>query len=719
MLNKALQLLKKYYGYPSFREGQENIIKSIVEGNDTLAIMPTGAGKSICFQIPALLFDGITLVISPLISLMKDQVDAILSLGIPGTFINSTLSLKEVEERLYKAGQGEYKLLYIAPERLESESFNELLKNLNVSFVAIDEAHCISQWGHDFRPSYKLIGKLISNFRVRPIIGGFTATATEEVRQDIKNLLLLDKSNVFVTGFNRENLFFSVIRDENKKDFTKEYIKDNIDKSGIIYAATRKEVDSVYEMLHSLKYKVGRYHAGLSDENRASAQEAFMYDDIRIMVATNAFGMGIDKSNVRFVIHYNMPKNMEAYYQEAGRGGRDGEYSECILLFGPQDTMLQKFLIEQTTFSPERKANEYKKLQTMVDYCHIERCLRKYILEYFGETDVPDECGSCSSCKNEDELKDVTPEAQKIFSCIFRMKERFGTSLVADVLKGSKNKRVLDFGFTSLSTYGVLEELTSKEIRDLINLFISEEYLYLSGTEYPVVKLNKRAIPVLKGDEKVFKRAVIRQKKLENNNSLFEALRAKRRLIAENEKVPPYIIFSDSTLKEMSIYCPSDRKSMLSIKGVGEVKFERYGLELLDTIKQFFKDTGTIPPVSNNDMDCTEPEKVDIKSHIITLNMYKNGDSIQDIARKRSLGETTIQDHIIKCFIEGLDVDLNPLIPEKYEKLIAAKIKEIGCERLRLLKDALPGDVSYMAIKAAICKYNNPGAPLISKGEIK
>ena len=587
MKEKARIVLKKYYGYTSFREGQEGVINSILQGQDTFAIMPTGAGKSICYQIPALLLPGLTLVVSPLISLMKDQVDALINAGIPATFINSSLDSIEVEERIYNARNGEYKLLYVAPERLESDRFCDLLRGLQISLIAIDEAHCVSQWGHDFRPSYRAIAALIKKIPFRPAVAAFTATATEEVKEDVVRLLNLQEPHVYVTGFDRKNLSYTVIRGENKKDYILKYLQDNKKNSGIIYAGTRKEVDSVYELLTGKGYEVGKYHAGLSDEERTKNQEAFLYDDIKIMVATNAFGMGIDKSNVRYVIHYTMPKNMEAYYQEAGRAGRDGEPGECIMLFSAQDVLLQKFLLEQNLLSPERKMNEYKRLQTVVDYCHTPRCLRKYILEYFGEVDVSDHCGNCSNCNDESELTDITIDAQKIFSCVYRMKERYGTTLIAEVLRGSKNKTVLDLNFDKLSTYAIMKQYTVKEIKDLINILIAEDYLGLTEGQYPVVRLKEKAVAVLKNNAKVMQKVQKKKAKKEADNSLFEALRQLRKTISEREKVPPYIIFQDSTLREMSEFMPLDNNEMLNIKGVGESKLKKYGDEFLAIIQKY------------------------------------------------------------------------------------------------------------------------------------
>jgi len=707
MLNAALKILKQHYGYTTFRPGQEQIITNLLSYKDTLAIMPTGAGKSLCFQIPALLLPGITLVVSPLISLMKDQVDALGSLGIPATFINSSLSASEVNDRIYKARCAEYKIIYIAPERLESDAFLSAIKPLTISFLGIDEAHCVSQWGHDFRPSYRAIGTFIRSLPTRPIIGAFTATATTDVTKDIVSLLELEKPGIYITGFDRDNLLFTVIRGENRHDFTLKYIDTNKDQSGIIYAATRKEVDNLYTILHKKGYSVGKYHAGLSDHERQRNQEGFIYDDISIIVATNAFGMGIDKSNVRYVIHYNMPKSMEAYYQEAGRAGRDGEKSECILLFGAQDPLLQRYLIEQSTGEPERKTHELGKLQAMVDYCHTPECLRKFILNYFGETKVQAECSNCSNCNDDNELTDITLDAQKIFSCIVRMKERFGTTLVASVLKGSKDKKVLQFGFDTLSTYGLLKTYTIQEIRDSINRLIATDYLALTDSEYPVVKLAPKAGPVLKGQAKVWQKVPRRPQKLAADNSLFEVLRALRKQIADRDKVPPYHVFADSTLKEMSEHCPTTHNALLSIKGVGEVKLARYGAAFLELLQQYATANNLTPskqPPAEAKQSAEKPQEK--SSHLVTLQLYQAGHSLEQISKERNLKELTVQDHLVRCSTEGHAVNWNPLIPSHHEQLILRTIQELGASKLKILKDALPTDVDYTAIKAVLCKYS-------------
>lgn len=586
MLNKARQILQKFYGYEDFRPGQKKVVESLLNKNDTVAIMPTGAGKSICFQIPALLFEGVTLVISPLISLMKDQVDSLRQLGIAAVYINSSVSKAQLYKDLQDISAGFYKIIYIAPERLTPEYLPNSFENLNISMVAVDEAHCLSQWGHDFRPSYRNILNFTNSLRIKPIISAFTATATPEVKADIINLLGLKQPNVFVTGFDRPNLYFSVLRGEVKDKFVIDYVKKHQDEAGIIYVGTRKDVDALQVLLEIKGVKAGRYHAGMTDEERNQMQEDFLYDNLSVMVATNAFGMGIDKPNVRYVIHYNMPKNMEAYYQEAGRAGRDGLSGNCILLYSPQDTQLQKFLISKSTESEIRQQLEYKRLQSMVDYCHTPQCLRAFILHYFGEFDVEEHCDNCSNCKLEGELIDITIDAQKVLSCVYRMHERFGVKMIAEVLKGSKSAKVKQFNFERLSTYGLMKERKLKDISDLILRLSAMQYLDITESQYPVVTLNELSWQVLRGQKKVWQKIVI-VKKAKAKGELFEALRSLRKELATKEKLPPYMIFSDATLTQMATDKPTDLELMKNIRGVGEFKLQKYGEEFLTVIKSY------------------------------------------------------------------------------------------------------------------------------------
>ncbi len=578
-------LLKQYFGYDEFRPGQKEIIQKVIDQENVLGIMPTGSGKSICYQLPALLLDGLTVVVSPLISLMKDQVDAANQLGIPATFINSSLDGYETARRFQEIDRQQYRLLYIAPERFIMPDFIQAMKRWNVRMIAIDEAHCISQWGHDFRPSYLQMANQLDQLPNRPVIVALTATATVQVAADIKRLLKIPENNHIQTGFERENLRFQVIKDQKKEQYLIEYLKINKNQSGIIYAATRKEVDRLYHLLKKFDFSVGRYHDGLNENERTEMQEAFLYDRLQLIVATNAFGMGINKSNVRFVIHYQIPGSLEAYYQEAGRAGRDGLSSEAILLFSPQDIQVQKFFIQQSQREEGQKQKEYEKLKAMTEYVYIESCLQQYILNYFGETSSP--CNRCGNCLDDREIVEVTTEAQMVLSCLKRMGENYGKQMLMKVLAGSKEQKLQALGFGHLSTYGLMKNQSQKETMQLIEYLISNGYLLTINGEYPVLKVTERGIQVLKGQESVYRKEPKKVQQLsdEETDTLFEVLRELRTDLASEAGVPPYVVFSDSTLKEMSRIRPSSRLEMLQIKGVGQSKLDKYGEAFLSRIK--------------------------------------------------------------------------------------------------------------------------------------
>ncbi|EGP5623868.1 DNA helicase RecQ [Enterococcus faecium] len=578
-------LLKQYFGYDEFRPGQKEIIQKVIDQENVLGIMPTGSGKSICYQLPALLLDGLTVVVSPLISLMKDQVDAANQLGIPATFINSSLDGYETARRFQEIDRQQYRLLYIAPERFIMPDFIQAMKRWNVRMIAIDEAHCISQWGHDFRPSYLQMANQLDQLPNRPVIVALTATATVQVAADIKRLLKIPENNHIQTGFERENLRFQVIKDQKKEQYLIEYLKINKNQSGIIYAATRKEVDRLYHLLKKFDFSVGRYHGGLNENERTEMQEAFLYDRLQLIVATNAFGMGINKSNVRFVIHYQIPGSLEAYYQEAGRAGRDGLSSEAILLFSPQDIQVQKFFIQQSQREEEQKQKEYEKLKAMTEYVYIESCLQQYILNYFGETSSP--CNRCGNCLDDREIVEVTTEAQMVLSCLKRMGENYGKQMLMKVLAGSKEQKLQALGFGHLSTYGLMKNQSQKETMQLIEYLISNGYLLTINGEYPVLKVTERGIQVLKGQESVYRKEPKKVQHLsdEETDILFEVLRELRTDLASEAGIPPYVVFSDSTLKEMSRIRPSSRLEMLQIKGVGQSKLDKYGEAFLSRIK--------------------------------------------------------------------------------------------------------------------------------------
>ncbi|MFJ8065909.1 DNA helicase RecQ [Psychrobacillus sp. NPDC096426] len=585
MLENARRLLQNYFGYDSFREGQETIINYVLNNHSSLCVMPTGGGKSLCYQIPSLMLDGTTIVISPLISLMKDQVDTLVQAGISATFINSTLTAEEVRETMEEVQNGQYRLLYIAPERLESQSFLNQLKRVKVPLIAVDEAHCISQWGHDFRPSYRAIHRLKDVFEKEPVVLALTATATPEVRADICRLLQIEEDSTVITGFARSNLTFSVVLGQDKNKFLKDFIKKNAQEVGIIYAATRKTVDQLYDLLNKAGVRTAKYHAGLPEAFRNKEQERFLTDEAQVMVATNAFGMGIDKSNVRYVIHYQLPKNMESYYQEAGRAGRDGLPSECIVLYASQDVQTQRFLIDQA-LDRERIPGELEKLQGMVDYCHTENCLQQFIVTYFGEPDAKD-CGRCANCTDDREVQDVTKEVQMVLSCVVRMGQKFGKTITAQVLTGSQNKKVLDFGFTKLSTYGILKNRSLKEVSGLMEFMISEGILLVNHGSLPTIYVSDKGKDVLLGKRQVMRKGVAVTKQIAKSDPLFEVLRVLRKKLADEAGVPPFVIFSDKTLQDMCVKRPQTEEQFLEVHGVGANKRDKYGKSFLEEINRY------------------------------------------------------------------------------------------------------------------------------------
>ena len=601
--DRALQLLQTYFGYTSFRSAQEAPVESLLKNEDVVAIMPTGAGKSICFQIPALCKSGLTVVFSPLISLMKDQVDGLVDQNIPAALINSTLTQTEFNKTMYDVRSGNIKLLYIAPERLGSNFFCNVLRSMPISQVIVDEAHCISQWGHDFRPSYRLIGDWLASLPKRPVVGAFTATATKAVENDIKTLLGLDHANVYVTGFDRPNLSFSVVRTPKRMDYVVDYVRRHSHENGIIYCSTRKDVERVYDNLTRAGIQTGYYHAGLSDEMRKDMQNKYAFDQLQVMVATNAFGMGIDKSNVRYVLHYQMPRNMESYYQEAGRAGRDGAPAECILLYSGQDVRVHKYLIEQGHLEPQREQVELRKLQSMIDYCFCSTCLRKYMLAYFGEIVPWLECSNCSSCNTKGERVNVTKEAKAIFRAIIATEERYGASMISSIVRGERTDRITRAGLDALSVFGYLSDVGDKEIKGLIQQFVASGYLRSSMGKYPVLSVTAGTEEVLAGHkevEEIRQEVIVPSRKTKKSASisrsevprsgsggLFEHLRQHRKQLASQLGVPPYIIFPDTVLIDLANIRPKTLGEFGNIKGVGEAKLKKYGLSFLEAISQY------------------------------------------------------------------------------------------------------------------------------------
>ncbi|WP_144704231.1 DNA helicase RecQ [Fictibacillus phosphorivorans] len=707
MIEKAKQMLNLHYGYSSFRNGQEQAIQSVLAGDDTLCVMPTGGGKSICYQIPALVFEGTTIVISPLISLMKDQVDTLLQLGISAAFINSSLTTTEARERIEKAKSGEYKLLYIAPERLESYDFMDHLRQIDIPLIAVDEAHCISQWGHDFRPSYQRIQRMIGNLPNRPVVLALTATATPRVRQDICWSLDIDENKTVLTGFERENLSFSVIKGQDRLSYLKDFLKKNEKEAGIIYAATRKTVDQLYETLQKSGINVSRYHAGMNDNERMEQQEQFLQDESSVMVATSAFGMGIDKSNIRYVIHFQLPKNMESYYQEAGRAGRDGLPSECILLYSSQDVQVQRFLIDQSS-EQDRMAQELEKLQLMVDYCYTESCLQQSIVRYFSDEEIPP-CGRCGNCTDNRDSIDVTRDAQIVLSCIVRMgQKRFGKTLIAQVLTGSKNKKVLEMRFNKLPTYGMLKDKSTKEITDLIEFFISQEIIAVEHGTFPTLYIKEKGKDILLGKEQIMRKEAVVTKQVAADDPLFEELRIVRKTIAEQENVPPFVIFADTALKDMCVKLPESRTEFLSVTGVGQNKLEKYGERFISAISNYLSKHPERRESADQSTVAKEPaKKTTPDSHLETYTLYKEKMSVDEIADHRKLALSTVENHLIQCMQEGMDVQMEDVVPEEYISKIEDAIQQAGGEKLKPIKELLPEEVSYFMIKVYLLQNEN------------
>ncbi len=602
-LSQKERLLKDYFGFSAFRDGQETIVDAILARQNAVAIMPTGAGKSLCFQLSALLLSGITLVISPLISLMKDQVGSLVQAGVSAAYLNSSLTEKQIQTVLARAQKGQYKIIYVAPERLMSPGFAHFVSNSEISQVAVDEAHCVSQWGQDFRPSYLQIPVFISHLRKPPVVSAFTATATAAVKRDILEILHIRDHVEVITGYNRENLYFSVLQPKNKRMALDRLLQKYEGKTGIIYCATRKNVEEICDFLQGKSMPATRYHAGLNNGERQKNQEDFLFDRKTVMVATNAFGMGIDKSDVRYVIHYNMPKDIESYYQEAGRAGRDGEAADCVLFYSGQDVNINRFLLENgdsDALDEETRAlvreKGYARLQAMTAYCHSKQCLRRYILQYFGE-EPPDFCGNCSNCQESFTKTDITVEAQKIMSAVKRTGEIYGLQTIVQVLRGSRSAQLLRRNLDKQSTYGIMKGVSEARLKELIRYLIAEKCLSVSEGKYPCLSLGENAVDILFHEEKIMmpetvaaEEEPVQREEAAEDDMLFNKLRAVRWEIAQEKEVPAYLIFSDAVLHDMCRKLPGTVEEFLAVNGVGQRKADLYAVRFLLEITAYRED---------------------------------------------------------------------------------------------------------------------------------
>jgi len=693
--------LKSIFGFNEFRPSQKEIISAVLSGQDVLAILSTGAGKSLTYQFPAMIMPGISIVVSPLISLMQDQVVSLNKNGLPAAFLNSSLPMREMNQLMAELDR--YKLLFIAPERLSDPRFIERLKEIQVSFFAVDEAHCISQWGHSFRPEYRQMKILKETFPKSAVLA-LTATATPEVERDIATQLAMKSPKLVKSSFDRPNLTIRINQKIVSEHQLNEFLQKHQDESGIIYCGTRKKVDATYDMLQVSGYNVGKYHAGMSDTDRSKAQHAFIYDEVKLMVATVAFGMGIHKPDIRFIVHLDMPKSIEQYYQEIGRAGRDGMPSECLMLYGGEDLMLYQYFTQQIENIEERENSE-KKLNQIYSLCSSISCRRNSLLSYFGEKYPSSNCKSCDNCLDDVDLIDGTEIAQKILSCVYRAQERFGSRVIIEILRGSRSQKIMNRQLDRLSTYKIMAEYSEDELRYYIQCLVEMGYLKRTEGEYPLLQWTERTRDVVFAGEPVkFRKKTFRSRKpqpseLQYDEALFGELRVLRMEISQKEEIPPFAVFTDRSLSEMAMYYPHNRDEMLAINGVGKLKWELYGIRFLEVIKEYCEKNQIrreIPSIS----PYVEPEKRKrMVTQEVSYGLFQEGKSVEQIAKQRGFTEGTIIAHLVEMIREGKEVDLNRLVSHEKQEQIRKVIQELGGDRLKPFKENLPEEITYDEIR--------------------